>query len=149
MKIHYAIELSCEPDEVFTWIDNPEKAMLWQKGVKKGEIIKETPEKIGTTFIEEMEDNGNSLEMRGVITGYIRNKMITFQLESKIHKLEVCYSVTGKDGSSVVTVESNIHWKFPMNIMSIILGRKIKEGIMKQTGIELAELKRLCEKEKV
>ena len=149
MKIHYAIELSCEPDEVFTWIDNPEKAMLWQKGVKKGEIIKETPEKIGTTFIEEMEDNGNSLEMRGVITGYIRNKMVTFQLESKIHKLEVCYSVTGKDGSSVVTVESNIHWKFPMNIMSIILGRKIKEGIMKQTGTEFAELKRLCEKEKV
>lgn len=149
MKIHYAIELSCEPDEVFTWIDNPEKAMLWQKGVKKGEIIKETPEKIGTTFIEEMEDNGNSLEMRGVITGYIRNKMVTFQLESKIHKLEVCYSVTGKDGSSVVTVETNIHWKFPMNIMSIILGRKIKEGIMKQTGTEFAELKRLCEKEKV
>jgi hypothetical protein len=149
MKINFAIEVSGEPDEVFPWIDNPEKAMLWQKGVKKGEIIIETPEKIGTTFIEEMEDSGNSLVMRGVITGYVSNQMITFQLESKIHKLDVCYSITGEGGKSLITAESNIHWKFPMNIMSIILERKIKEGILKQTESEFAELKRLCEKEKV
>ncbi len=149
MKIYFAIEVSGEPDEIFPWIDNPEKAMLWQKGVKKGEIIKETPEKIGTIFIEEMEDGGNSLVMRGVITGYVRNKMITFELESKIHKLDVCYSITGKDGKSVITVESNIHWKFPMNIMSIILGHRIKDGILKQTESEFTELKRLCEEEKV
>jgi len=53
-------------------MDNPEKTMLWQKGMKKGEIIKETPEKIGTTFMEEMEEGGNSLVMRGVITGYVK-----------------------------------------------------------------------------
>ena len=145
MRINFAIEISCEPDEVFPWLDDPDKAMLWQKGVKKGEIIKETPEKIGTTFIEEMEENGNSLEMRGIITGYVKNQMITFQLESKIHKLDVCYSITGKGGKSLIMAESNIHWKFPMNIMSIILGRKIKEGIRKQTESEFAELKRLCE----
>ena len=45
MKIDYAVEISAEPEEVFSWIDNPEKAILWQKGVKKGEIIKETPQK--------------------------------------------------------------------------------------------------------
>jgi len=149
MIINYAIEVSGEPDEVFPWIDNPEKAMLWQKGVKKGEITIETPEKIGTTFIEEMEDGGSSLVMHGVITGYVKNQMITFQLESKIHKLDVCFSITGKDGKSLIMAESNIHWKFPMNIMSIILGRKIKEGILKQTESEFAELKRLCEEEKV
>jgi hypothetical protein len=149
MKINFAIEVPGEPDEVFTWIDNPEKAMLWQKGVKKGEIIKETPEKIGTTFIEEMEDSEGSLVMHGVITGYVKNQMITFQLESKIHKVDVCYSITGKDGKSLILAESDIHWKFPMNIMSIILGRKIKEGILKQTESEFAELKRLCEEEKV
>jgi hypothetical protein len=33
--------------------------------------------------------------------------------------------------------------------MSIILGRKIREGILKQTESEFAELKRLCEEEKV
>jgi len=123
MKINFAIEVSGEPDEVFHWIDNPEKAMLWQKGVKKGEIIKETPEKIGTTFIEEMEDNEGSLVMHGVITGYVKNQMITFQLESKIHKLDVCYSITGKEGKSLIMAKSDIHWKFPMNIMSVVLDK--------------------------
>jgi hypothetical protein len=149
MKINFAIEVAGEPEEVFPWIDNPQKAMLWQKGVKGAEITKETPEKIGTTFIEEMEESGNSLEMRGVISGYVRNQMIAFQLESKIHNLEVCYSISGAGGKSFITVESNIHWKFPMNIMSLLLGRKIKEGILKQTESEFAELKRLCEEEKV
>ena len=46
--------------------------MLWQKGVKEGKILVETPEKIGTTFKEVMEEDGNSLEMFGVITGYIQ-----------------------------------------------------------------------------
>lgn len=143
MKINLATEVSGEPDEVFTWIDNPEKAMLWQKGVKKGEITRETPDKIGTTFIEEMEEGGNSLVMHGLITGYVRNRMITFRLESRIHKLEVCYSITGEGGKSLVMVDSNIRWKFPMNIMSMVLGHKIKEGIVKQTELEFAELKRL------
>jgi hypothetical protein len=130
-------------------MDNPEKAMLWQKGVKKGTILKETPEKIGTTFIEEMEENGNSLEMHGVISGYVRDKMITFQLDSKIHRLEVCYTIEGGNGSSVITAESDIHWKFPMNILSLFWGRKIKAGIVKQTESEFAELKRLCEEKTI
>jgi hypothetical protein len=147
MKIYYEIEVSCEPNELFPWIENPEKALLWQKGVKKGEILKETPERIGTTFIEEMEEDGNRLEMHGEITGYIRNKMITFHLESKIHHLDVSYSIAGNGGRSILSVDSKIIWKFPMNIISIILGHRIKRGIMAQMGAEFAELKRLCEKQ--
>lgn len=148
MKLNLATEVSGKPDEVFPWIDNPDKAMLWQKGVKKGEILVETPEKIGTTFIEEMEEGRNSLVMHGVITGYVKNQMITFQLESKIHRLAVCYSITAEGGRSLISVESNIHWKFPMNIMSLVLGRKMKESILKQTELEFAELKRLVAQEK-
>jgi hypothetical protein len=70
-------------------------------------------------------------------------------IESKIHKLDVHYSIAGEGGKSPLTVESNIHWKFPMNIMSMILGRRIEEGILKQMESEFAELKRLCEEEKV
>src|SRR5512135_83644 len=148
MRISCAVEIAGAPDEVFPWIDDPEKAMKWQAGVKQAEIITDTPERIGTTFREEMEEGGNRLEMRGVISGYVKNKMIAFQLDSRIHRLEVEYSITGAAGRSVVTVESDIHWKFPMNIMSLVMGRKIKAGILKQTEAEFAELKRLCEEEK-
>ena len=59
MKIIADINISCLPEEIFPWISNPDKAMHWQKGVKSGEIIKEVTEKIGTTFKEVMEEDGN------------------------------------------------------------------------------------------
>ena len=119
--------------------------MLWQKGVKGGEILKETPEKIGTTFKEAMEEDGKSLEMSGVITGYVPNELIAFHLNSKLHEVDVSYAVQGTGQGSTVTMESTIRWKFPMNIMSIFISRKIKDKILKQTESEFAELAKLCE----
>ena len=147
MKIITAIDISCIPEEVFSWINNPDKAMHWQKGVKSGEILKETPNKIGTTFKEELEENGKSLVMYGEITDYIPDKLISFHLESKVHKVYVDYSVVGDRNKSTVTVTSIIKWKFPMNIISLIIGHKIRTDILRQTKSELAELKKLNEQE--
>ena len=147
MKIIASIEISSRPNEIFAWIDNPDKAMHWQKGVKTLEIIKETSEKIGTTFREELEENGKSIIMYGKITDYIPNKLISFQLESKIHRVYVIYSVVINTNKSKVSVDSTIRWKFPMNIISLIIGHKIKSNILRQTKSELSDLKKLCEKE--
>jgi hypothetical protein len=147
MKITAAIDISSIPKDIFAWIDNPDKAMRWQKGVKNGEIIKETSEKIGTTFKEELEENGKSLIIYEEITDYIPNKLISFQLESKIHRVFVKYSVVGNTNKSTVTIDSTIKWKFPMKIISLIIGHKIKTNILKQTKSKLLELKKLCETE--
>jgi hypothetical protein len=145
MEITLAVDIFCIPEAVFPWIAEPDKAMRWQKGVKGGEILKETPEKVGTTFTEEMEENGNSIVMYGEITDYIQDKVISFHLESKIHSVDVSYSIAWKGNRSTFTMGSTIHWKFPMNVISFVIGRKIRGGILRQTESELAELKRLCE----
>lgn len=145
MEISTEIEIRCQPEEVFPWIDEPDKAMLWQKGVKGGEIIKEVPGKIGTTFTETMEEDGKSLDMNGTITNYIPNELISFQLESKIHKVQVSYSIKGETERSIVKIDSAISWKFPMKIISLFIGSKIKAKIQDQTRFELSELKRICE----
>jgi len=147
MNISLSVQVPAEPADVFPWLDDPHRAMLWQKGVKKSILITETPERIGTTFVEEMEEGGKTLQLRGMITAYAANQMIAFHLESSIHEVDACYSVRGETGLSVVSVVSNIHWKFPMNLVVIILGRKIKEGIQEQTRAELGELRRLCQEE--
>ena len=121
VKISAAIDITCRPEEVFTWIDDPGKAMLWQKGVKGGEIIKETPGKIGTTFKETMEEDDKSMEMEGKITNYISDELISFQLESKIHRVQVNYSIKGETVRSIVKIDSMIHWKFSMNIISFFI----------------------------
>lgn len=146
MKITTSIDIPSKPENIFPWVAQPDKAMRWQKDVKGGEIIKETPEKIGTTFKEEIEQDGKSLVMYGEITNYIPNKLISFHLESKIHSFDVDYSIVSKAKKSTFTIDLRIKWKFPMNIISFILGRKIREGLLQQTKTELAELKRLCEK---
>lgn len=34
MEINTSIDISSKPEDVFSWINNPDKAMRWQKGVK-------------------------------------------------------------------------------------------------------------------
>lgn len=145
MKIEAEVRIKCRPEEVFKWIDEPSKAMLWQKGIKSTEVITLMPGKTGTTFREIMEEDGKRLEMSGTITGFTPGRMISFQLESRIHKICAIYTVTGNKDVSEVKVESSIHWKFPMNMITLVFGTKIKSKILEQTHIELSELKQLCE----
>ena len=144
MKIEYAINFNCTPDNIFPWIDDPNKAMCWQKGVKDYQIIESTADKIGTSFKEEMEENGKSLIIEGKITQYYKDRLISFQLESTIHKLDVNYTIERKGNQSIVRLSSYIVWKFPINIMLLLIGRKIKNNILQQTKEEFEELKRLC-----
>lgn len=145
MKFTVTIDILQTPEELFSWLAEPQKAKLWQKGVKDETIIKETKEKIGTTFKEVIEENGKSLEMTGVITDYKQDKLIAFHLKSKIHSVDVIYSILRDESKSILTVESKIIWKFPMNVISLIIGKKIRNGIIKQTEFELKELKKQVE----
>ena len=145
MRITYANEILKPPEFVFPWIAEPDKAMQWQKNVKGGEVIINRPEVIGTTFKEEIEEGGNSLEMYGVITKFIRNQIIEFHLESKIHKVDVSYSVEELNKTTKIIVDARINWKFPINLLSIFIGNKMKKGIAEQMESEILELKRICE----
>jgi hypothetical protein len=145
MRITYANEILKPPEIVFPWIAEPDKAMQWQKNVKGGEIIINKPEVIGTTFKEEIEEGGNSLEMHGVITRFIRDQIIEFHLESKIHNLDVSYSVEEFNKNTKIKVDARINWKFPINLLSVFIGNKMKKGIAEQMESEILELKRICE----
>lgn len=145
MKISYAIAIQKPAADVFPWIADPEKAMQWQTNVKGGQIITSTPNKIGTTFVETIAEAGGSLEMRGEITQYVENELIGFHLESRIHAVDVQYIVAADQDCSRVSVDSTIKWKFPMNALSFLLGKKMESGIMQQLETEFTILKQLCE----
>ena len=50
--------------------------------VTKTEILHETPERVGTTFREVVEEDGNGVELQGVITDYKPDRSISFHLGS-------------------------------------------------------------------
>ncbi len=145
MKVNYSIEILKPPAEVFPWLAEPEKAKQWQGNVKGGRILENRPEVVGTKFIEVIEEDGKSLEMQGIISKYVKNRNIGFALESKIHKVDVDYIIELHGDNSILMIDAKIKWKFPMNIISIFLGKKMREGITKQIESECSELKRICE----
>ena len=146
MIIKHSSEIKKSPEYIFPWIAEPDKAIKWQKNVKESEIIINSPEIVGTTFKEVIEENCNRLSMNGVITEYIKDKKIQFHLESKIHKLDVEYSLESINTGSKICIDTQINWKFPINILSIFIGSKMKKGIIKQMELEILELKKICEK---
>ena len=145
MKIVFESEINQSPELVFPWIEDPEKAMRWQKNVKGGEIIENNPDIIGTTFKEVIEEDGNSLTMHGTITKYAKNKMVGFHIDSRIHEFDVTYAVQAAGRATRLSINADIHWKFPMNVMSIFLRKKMEEGLKEQMEVEVQELRKLCE----
>ena len=145
MKIQCQSEISLSPERVFPWIAEPEKAMQWQKNVKGGKIIKDNPEIVGTTFEEIIEEDGKSLTMKGIITQYVKNKLIGFHLVSKIHEVDVCYILEEIENATKLSIEANIHWKFPLNVISIFMSKKMTKGISAQLINEVQDLQQLCE----
>ena len=145
MNIKFEAIILQLPEKVFPWVADPEKAMKWQKNVKGGEIIKNDPNIIGTTFKEIIEEDGKTLEMFGKITKYEKEKVIGFHIESKIHAFDVSYLLKGTGETTKFVIEVVIQWKFPMNVVSLFIGGKIAERITGELKAEVDELKRFCE----
>ena len=147
MDVQYSIEIHAKPAEVFPWIADPEKAVLWQPDVQHWEIIEKRGDVIGTVFRETVGEGSNSLEMKGFISKYQLNQEIGFHLESKVHTIEMDYTIRSNADVSVVSIHAQIHWKFPVNIICLFSGKKMKASLLNQMEAESNALKRICEKQ--
>ena len=54
----------------------------------------------------------------GEITEYAR--------KSRIHRVDVTYSEESFDAQTMVRVRADIRWKFPMNLVSLFLGKRME-----------------------
>ena len=145
MKLTFSIDINSPPATVFGWVENPEKALQWMTSVTGGEILHETPEKIGTTFREFVEENGEGVEMQGIITGYKPGRLISFHLESRVNVVDTEFSVEAIPNGTRLTQNANVRWKFPVNVISLFMGERMRQGINAQSQKEFEKLKELCE----
>ena len=93
MKIKHTIDIKSSPEKVWYWLGNPERAKVWQTNVSKTEIIKQTPDMIGTTFRETIEENGSGTEMEGVVTDYRENQVLAMHLCGKYNVVNVKWHI--------------------------------------------------------
>ncbi|UCF39045.1 MAG: SRPBCC family protein [Acidobacteriota bacterium] len=144
MKLVHSIEIKATPEQVFYWIERPERAKRWVMNVSRSEYIKETPERVGTTFREYVEEGGKGIEMMGVVTEFQPNRLFAVHLESESHTADVSFVLQERSGRTVLTQDIELHFK---NRLDEAVYDAIKQGIMNQSRSEFAELKRLCEQD--
>lgn len=145
MKLSFSIDINSPPAKVFGWVENPEKALQWMTSVSGGEILHETPEKVGTTFREFVEEDGQGLEMQGMITGFEPGRSISFHLESRVNSVDVKYIVEPIQNGTHLSQTANVRWKFPVNIISLFMGSMMRQNISVQSQKEFKKLKEFCE----
>jgi hypothetical protein len=145
MKFKYVAEIKSRPEKVWYWLGTPERAKVWQTNVSKTEILQKTPNWVGTTFRETIEENGQGTEMEGVVTDYIKNRALAMHLNGKYNVVDVEWRIEEKGEHTRLIVNSNIRFKSFVRILSIIMRPVFKRNIRKQLEIEFAKLKELCE----
>ena len=147
MKIRNSIKINAAADKVFGRLADPDRAMKWMTSVKKGEIIEKTPDIVGTTFREYIEENGRGTEMRGVITCCDRNARLDFHLEGDFNTVDVMFTMEEVGGATYLTQTADVHFKGALRIMSVIMGPAFKKKTISQAREEFVKLKELCENE--
>ena len=145
MRISNVIEIRNTPENVFSWLEDPRRAIQWMKSVSKTEIIAETADKIGTTFREIVEENGRGTELHGVVTDFVLNKRLAFHLESDFNIVDVSYTLEEKGGNTQLRQNAEIHFKGTSRLLSILVGPAFTKKIIKQAQSDFARLKELCE----
>ena len=121
MKITYAMEINTTPEKVWYWLGTPERAMVWQTNVSKTEILQRTPNWIGTTFRETIEENGKGTEMEGAVTDYRENQALAMHLSGKYNVADVEWHIEEKGEHTCLTIYSNIRFRSFTKILSILM----------------------------
>lgn len=145
MKISQVIEINSTPEEVFYWLGDPQRAMMWMTSVSKAEILQQTPEMTGTTFREAVEEDGRGTELQGIITDWKPNERIAFHLSGQYNVVDVEYRLEEIENGTRLTQNANVRFRSFMKVLSIVMGRAIKRQAMEQSQQEFARLKEFCE----
>ena len=148
MKFTYTMDINCTTEKVWYWLGDPERAKVWQTNISKTEILVKTPNWIGTTFRETVEENGRRTEMQGVVTDYRENQSLSMHMSSKYNMVDVEWRISERGNFTRITMNSNIQFKSFLKFISIILWPAFKRSVQKQLDKECAHLKKLCEQDK-
>jgi carbon monoxide dehydrogenase subunit G len=147
MKIANSIDIDATPEKVFYWLEHPDRAMEWMMSVTRYEIIKETPNRVGTTFREYIEEDGRGTEMLGLVTEFVSNERFTVRLEGDFTSAEVSFTLIEKGSVTQLTQSVELRFKGMLKVLSIVLRNSIKKKIRGQAHNEFSRLRALCEQD--
>ena len=146
MKVQNSIDLDCTPEKIWYWLGTPERAVKWQTNVRKTEYIEKTPDMVGTTFREKIEEGGKGVEMQGVVTDYVENRLLGMHVSGKYNVVDVKWRIEETGKKARLTVDSDVRFKGFLWVLSLVLRPMFKKSLLGQMEQDLERLKELCER---
>ncbi len=147
MKIQYLIDIQAPPAVVFGWLDDSEKLKIWMPSIVEDEVIDAVEGRVGSQFRQVILENGERIESKGTVTGYVQDERLAIRLENKGFELDVDYHLEPIPGGTRLTQTVDIRFLGMMKRVSWLIslvGRKSATGQLKET---LTRLKKCCENE--
>lgn len=70
MRGEYQMEVQCEPERLWSFIEEPEKQKLWMKGLLENRSLQNGPTEVGSRFMMKIKEGGKVGEYEGIVTAY-------------------------------------------------------------------------------
>ncbi|MBN2238378.1 MAG: SRPBCC family protein [Dehalococcoidales bacterium] len=145
MKLKYELDIHCPPEQVWRWLGNLEKQSMWQANVSKTELLKKTPDWIGTVFRKTVAGEGKDIERRGIVTDYEENRLLGMRLSGGNNKVDVKWVIEKSGEHTRLTVYSRVRFKLLFGLLSILFRPIFRNSLTGQMERDLSKLKEICE----
>ncbi len=130
MKNTYSIDINRSREDVFAFIDDDDNLKIMVPNLVEHEILEETPEIVGTTFLHVYEEGGRKMKMKGVVTEHDAPKRMAVKVDGALFGLKVAYDLEELGPSSTrLTQVSEAHFKHVFKLMGLLFRKKMeREG---------------------
>ena len=136
------IEIQRPAQDVFSWLDDSEKAIQWLSGLEEIVPITEGGNRVGAQAKHVYVENGRRIEMVEETLAYEPNRHVTLRGVSESFTMTAEYTLTPKGDATVLALTSETQFKSrPMRLLSPLLAGFSNRRIMK----DLQKLKSLVE----
>ena len=146
MKSTYTCDIDCPREKVFAFLDDPDNLPKYVPNLVDHGVIKETPEKVGTTFWHEYEENGRKMKMNGVVTVHEPPTRMAVEVDGAMFGIKVLYELEelGPDKTRVIQ-HSDANFKHVFKMMGLLFRKKMEVEGRKAQDAVYANMKRILE----
>ncbi len=140
--IHHetSIHLHRPAHEVFAFLSDPQKLLLWQSNLLQSEMLTEGPLRLGSRFREVRRMGPRESEIRGEVSDFEMNRRLATRTETR-PQATVRYVLEPEEGGTHLHYEFALQSTGLMRLMEPMIGSSIR----KDSERDLQKLQQLLE----
>jgi carbon monoxide dehydrogenase subunit G len=135
-----SMHLNCTPAQVFPFLAEPQKLLLWQSELVKIEMVTDAPLRAGSRFHEVRRMGSREAEVRAEITDFDTDRCLATRTESK-PEARVRYELEPEEGGTRLRYAFTLQTAGLMRLVEPMIGSSVRKG----TEANFAKLRQLVE----